>query len=70
MERHIPKAPKRPKRACVSQGTLELIEHRKALAEAGLIEDMRDLGKMIKAAARADKVQWIGEGLKEQCWNR
>ena len=37
MEEHVPKMPQKPKRAWISADAMELVEHRKALAEAGLI---------------------------------
>ena len=47
---------------------MELVEHRKALAEAGLIEDARHVDKMVKANAREDKHEWVEKGLNDTFW--
>ena len=62
MERVAPERPKKPRRVWNSQDALEIIEHRKALVEGGVIEEARGLGKMIKQAAREDNTQWKNTG--------
>ena len=64
----VPKAPKRARRAWITEETLEMVEHRKALAGQGLILDARALDKMIRARAREDKLAWITRGLEEKFW--
>ena len=44
IEEHVPKMPQKPKRAWITAETMELVEHRKALAASGLIEDARGIG--------------------------
>ena len=69
MKDNIPRAAKKPKRAWISEATMELLEHGKALAEAGLMEDARGMDKMIKKAAREDKEEWIKGRLEEKFWD-
>ena len=45
-----------------------MIEHRKALAERGLIKEAQDLDKMIKRSARDDKEEWIKGRLEDKFW--
>ena len=68
MEANAPHKPRRAKRAWITEETLEMVEHRRALAAAGLIGDARALDKLIKAGAREDKRAWIERGLQEKCW--
>ena len=65
----IPKAPKKAKRPWITADTMELIEHRKCLAELGLVGDARSLDKLIRERARVDKQKWIEEGLKIKFWD-
>ena len=69
MEDFVPKQPRKARRPWITEPTLELIEHRKALAGAGLIEDARGIDKMIRAAAREDKRNWIIAGLEIKFWD-
>ena len=69
MTDNIPRAARKPKRAWISEATMELLEHRKALAEAGLMEDARGMANMIKKAAREDKEEWIKGRLEEKFWD-
>ena len=68
LKNNVPEAAKKAKRAWLTANTMELVEHRKALAEAGLIEDARNLDKMVKASAREDKKEWVEQGLKDKFW--
>ena len=48
----IPKAPERAQRPWISVVTFEMIQHRRHLAEAGLVKDARAMGKAIRGNAR------------------
>ena len=69
MEEHVPKLPKQARRAWITAETMELVEHRRALASHGLMEDARAMGKMIKANARDDKHRWLRERMAEKFWD-
>ena len=51
-EQVVPIAPKKPRRAWISEGTMELLEYRKSLAEAGLLKDMGELDNVTKIVAK------------------
>jgi len=68
MQDHVPRQERRAKRPRISTHTLELIEHRRALAEAGAIKDARELDVMVKQSAREDRTRWIDEGLQINFW--
>ena len=59
----------KPRKEWISEGTLEMIEHRKCLVEVGLLSDARALDKDIKASAKLDRRNWIEEGLSERFWD-
>jgi len=66
LRKHTPEQGQRPKRPWISQGTSELIEHRVALWNTGLLRDARELEKLVKHSARADRARWVNEGLQDQ----
>ena len=69
MERHVPEAAKKPRRVWISAETMEMLEHRKALAAAGLVGDAQALDKDIRKAAKEDKKLWLTERLKDAFWD-
>ena len=69
MEEHVPQMPKQTRRAWITSDTMELVQHRRALAAHGLLEDARAMDKMIKANARDDKHRWLRERMAEQFWD-
>ena len=69
MEAHVTEAPKRPRRVWISQETMEMLEHRKALAQAGLVAEAQALDKDIRKAAKEDKAAWVERRLGENFWD-
>ena len=68
MEENVPEQARRARRPWISQDTLELIEHRKALAAAGMARGARDIDKMVRASATEDKRLWVKRGLELKFW--
>ena len=66
---HAPPRPNKARRAWITYSTMELLAHRKALLEEGLLADARGLGKLIRANARQDKQTWLESRLEENFWD-
>ena len=69
MEATIPVAQKKPKRVWIGAETMEMLEHRKAFIEAGMVTEAQDMDKLIKKSAREDKEQWIKARLEDKFWD-
>ena len=69
MKECVPEKVRKPRRPWITPETMELVEHRKALAAAGFLLEARELDKAVKACAREDKRHWIERGLEESFWD-
>jgi len=49
MRRNIPPKARPPRKPWIRQSTLELIEHRRALAATGLVKEAKELDAMVKS---------------------
>ena len=58
-----------PKKEWISEETLNMLEHRRELIEAGLTQTARELDKDIKAAAREDRVKWLEGKITDNFWD-
>ena len=58
-----------PKKEWISEETLNMLEHRRALIEAGLTQTARELDKDIRQSARSDRVRWLEGKMADNFWD-
>ena len=69
IDRHIPQRVAKPSRPWISEATLQLLERRGQLRMQGDLEQVAELNREIRRAAKRDKRIWLDEQLETGDWS-